>query len=325
MPSLKSRLLYLVMRNRHLLQFRLKREAWDWNTSISRFRQECEESAKRAKMPDGIQVSPVAIAGLPDGLSAEWIQPCAAVRNPVGNAPVIFYTHGGGYVSGSCSDHRAFVAKIVKWSGIGALLFEYRLAPEHPYPAALEDTLAAYRGLLAQGVSPSRIAMVGESAGGGLCLATLLALRDQGIPLPAAAVAMSPMADLKLTGESHRTKANVCLSPEGMATVCSKYYVGENDPCLPWISPLYGDLHGLPPILIYVGENEIWLDDSTRFAAKAQAAGADVTLRVGEGMIHGYPLLAPLFPEATQAMDEICAFLKTRLGKEMEMSNATAL
>ena len=318
MPSLKSRLLYLAIRNRHLLQFRLKREAWDWTTSIPRFREECEESARRAKIPDGVQVSPVAIAGLPEGLSAEWIRPLATVRDPAGNDPAIFYTHGGGYVSGSCNDHRAFVAKMVKWSGIGALLFEYRLAPEHPYPAALEDTLAAYRWLLAQGVSASRIAMAGESAGGGLCLATLLALRDLGIPLPAAAVAMSPMTDLKLTGESHRTKASVCLSPEGMATVCSRYYVGENDPALPWISPLYGDLYGLPPILVYVGENEIWLDDSTRFAAKAQAAGVDVTLRVGEGMIHGYPLLAPLFPEASQAMDEICAFIKTRLGRDIE-------
>jgi epsilon-lactone hydrolase len=313
MPSLKSRLLYVVMRNRHLLQFRLKREAWDWNTSVPHFRQECEESAKKAKMPGGIKVSPAAIADLPAGLSAEWIQPSATVRDPARNDPVIFYTHGGGYVSGSCSDHRAFVAKIVKWSGIGALLFEYRLAPEHPYPAALEDTLAAYNWLLAQGVSPSRVAMMGESAGGGLCLATLLALRDQGLPLPAAAVAMSPMTDLKLTGESHRTNASKCLSPEGMATVCSKYYAGENDPTLPWISPLYGDLAGLPPMLLYVGENEIWLDDSTRFAAKAQAAGADVTLRVGEGMVHGYPLLAPLFPEATQAMEEICAFMKARL------------
>ncbi len=195
-------------------------------------------------------------------------------------------------------------------------MFEYRLAPEHPFPAALEDTLAAYRWLMAQGVAPEQIVLVGESAGGGLGLAALLALRDQGLPLPAAAVAMSPSTDLKLTGESHRTKARACLSPPGMALVCSKYYAGENDPGLPWISPLYGDLHGLPPLLIYVGEYETLLDNSTRFAAKAEAAGVEVILRVGEGMFHCYPLMAPLFPEATQALDEICSFIQTHAGKE---------
>jgi monoterpene epsilon-lactone hydrolase len=160
--------------------------------------------------------------------------------------------------------------------------------------------------------------MVGESAGGGLGLATLLALRDQGMPLPAAAVAMSPSTDLKLTGESHRTRAKVCLSPPGMAVVCSKYYAGENDPGLPWISPLYGDLHGLPPLLIYVGEYETLLDDSTRFAAKARDAGVEVTLRIGEGMFHCYPLMAPLFPEATQALDEICTFVKAHASQELQ-------
>jgi monoterpene epsilon-lactone hydrolase len=131
-------------------------------------------------------------------------------------------------------------------------------------------------------------------------------------------VAMSPMTDLKLTGESHRTKARVCISPPGMSLVCSKYYAGENDPGLPWISPLYGDLHGLPPLLIYVGEYETLLDDSTRFAAKAEAAGVEVTLRVGEGMVHCYPLMAPLFPEATQALEEICVFIKTHTSQELK-------
>jgi monoterpene epsilon-lactone hydrolase len=312
MPSLQGRLIYYSIRYSHLLRFRLRREAWDWNTSIPGFRQECEEGSKRmAKMPDGIQVTPVHIDTLPAGLSAEWILPTQAAKDKV-----IFYVHGGGYVSGSCSNHRAMVAKLVKGSGVKALLFEYRLAPEHPFPAALEDTLAAYGWLLDQGAAPGQVVMVGESAGGGLLLAALLALRDQGQPLPAAAVAMSPSTDLKLTGESHRTKAKVCLSPPGMSVVCSKYYVGDNDPGLPWISPLYGDLHGLPPLLIYVGEYETLLDDSIRFAAKAEAAGVEVTLRVGEGMVHCYPLMAPLFPEATQALEEICTFIQTHAGKE---------
>lgn len=309
MPSLKSRLLISVMRNRHLFRFQIKQAAWDWNTSIPDFRQLCEDGASRMKIPAGIESSPVAIAGVTgiQNRQAEWLHPCNGAKDKV-----ILYTVGG-YVSGSCKDHRAMVAKITKASGIDTLLFDHRLAPEDPFPGALEDALTSYRWLLARGISPTDIMIVGESAGGGLCLATLLALRDQGIPLPAAAVAMSPWTDLALTGESYKTKTKVCLSPRGMATVCSKYYAGENDPRLPWISPLYGDLHGLPPLFISVGTDETMLDDSTRFAEKAKAAGVDVTLRVGEGMIHCYPLLAPLFPEATQALDEICAFIKSHL------------
>lgn len=318
MPSIQSRLVNLALRNRHLLQFRLTREAWDWNTSVPAFREVCERGARRVKLPEGVEVSPATIQGLPDGLAAEWIRPSAIAALQAADDAVIFYVHGGGYVSGSCSDHRGVVAKLVQGTGIRALLHEYRLAPEHAFPAALEDTLAAYGWLLAQGVLPSRIVIAGESAGGGLCLATMLALRDKGIPLPAAAVAISPWTDLKLTGESYRTKAKVCLAPPGMNVVCSRFYAGDHDPCLPWISPLYGALDGLPPMLICVGDDETMRDDSVRFAEKAKAAGVQVTLRVGEGMIHCYPLLAPLFPEATQAMEEICAFIRAHAGQERE-------
>jgi epsilon-lactone hydrolase len=316
MPSFKSQLINFVLRNRHLLNLQLKKEAWDLNTSIPRFRQICEDGALKAgKLPEGIVVSQVQAASLP----AEWISPAVPE-----NDAVIFYTHGGAYVSGTCSDHRTWVAKFVEGTGVSALLFEYRLAPEHPYPAALEDSLAAYGWLLDQGVSPDRIVIVGESAGGGLCLATLLALRDKGFPLPAAAVALSPWTDLKLTGASHRTKAKVCLSPTGMAAVCSKYYVGENDPGDPWISPLYGDLHGLPPMAIYVGDDETMRDDSIRFAEKAQAAGVEVRLKVEKGMVHCYPLFSPIFPEATQAMNEICAFIKKHIGMKIERAPMVA-
>lgn len=313
MPSLRSRLLLFMMRNRHLLQFRLKKESIDWNAneSILRFRDQCEEGAKRfGKIPAGIEISRITI----DGLTAEWISPPQATKDKV-----IFFVHGGGYVSGSCSDHRIHVSKFVKGTNIGALLFEYRLAPEQTYPAALDDSVKTYRWLLAQGVSPSHIVFAGDSAGGGLCLATLLALRDQGIPLPVAAVALSPWTDLKCTGESYRSNAGKCLSPEGTWTAFSKHYVGDHDPCLPWISPLYGDLHGLPPILIYAGGDEILLDDSLHFAERAKAAGVEVTLRVGEGLFHCYPVCAPLFPEATQAMDEICDFVKMHLKNDKDL------
>jgi monoterpene epsilon-lactone hydrolase len=306
MTSIKSQLFYFTMRNRHLFQLRLKPEAWDWNTSIPGFRQYCEATNARLanKLPAGVQVSSFTLSGMP----AEWLLPAGASKEKV-----ILYCIGGGYVSGSCNDHRQIVAKVAQGTGVAILIFEHRVAPECPYPAALEDSLAAYRWLLAQGTAPENILIMGESAGGGLCLATLLAIRDQKLPLPAGAVALSPWTDLKLTGESYRTKSKVCISPPGMSMVCSKYYIGDHDPEDPWISPLYGDLHGLPPIYINVGDYETMLDDSTRFAEKAKAAGVDMTLRVGEKMIHCYPLLAPLFPEATQAMDEICAFIRAQL------------
>lgn len=309
MSSLQSRLLISVMRNRHLLRFRLRRETWDWNFSIPRFRQQCEQGASRVRMPEGVEVSPVEIEGVTvQGRQAEWLIPFHSSENKA-----LLYMVGGGYVSGSCKDHRALVAKLTKGCGIRTLLFDHRLAPEDPFPGALEDALTAYHWLLAQGFLPSDIMIVGDSAGGGLCLATLLALRDQGVPLPAAAVAMSPWTDLALTGESYRTKLDVSIDPPGMSTVCSKYYVGDHDPCLPLISPLYGDLHGLPPLFISIGTSETMLDDSLRFAEKAQAAGVDVTLKIGEGMVHCYPLLAPLFPEATEALDEVCSFIKKHL------------
>jgi acetyl esterase/lipase len=227
----------------------------------------------------------------------------------------MLYAHGGGYVIGSARGHRPHVAKFVKGSGTSALVVDYRLAPEHPFPAALEDTLAAYRFLLAQGMSSSNIVLAGDSAGGGLCLATLLALRDKDLPLPAAAAVLSPWTDLKCTGASLEANRHVdTLTWLESWTVFSKYYVGDNDPENPWISPLYGDLHALPPILIYVGADELLLDDSTRFAEKATEAGVDVTLRIGEGMFHCYPVCSPLFPEAKEAMQEICSFIRGHVG-----------
>lgn len=304
--SFQSQLLYFMMKNRHLFQFRLKPETWDEQTSIAAFRQVAEAANRRMedKLPAGLQVVPFKLNGMP----AEWLIPAGAGRDRL-----ILYTIGGGYVSGSCNDHRTLVAKVAQASGIAVLMFDHRLAPEHPYPAALEDALAAYRWLLDQNLRPQDILIMGESAGGGLCLATLLAARDQGLPLPSGAVALSPWTDLKLTGDSYRTKLGVCISPPGMSRVCSQYYVGAHDPSEPWISPLYGDLHGLPPLFISVGEYETMLDDSTRFAAKAKAAGVETSLVVGKKMVHCYPLMAPMFPEATQALDEICGFIRERL------------
>jgi monoterpene epsilon-lactone hydrolase len=308
-PSLKSRLFVFALRNRHLLRFQLKRRCdVDWNTSIPELRQEVEKGPRFfGKLPSGIETAAVDI----NGITAEWVAPIGATKDKA-----ILYFHGGGYVVGSSKMHRGIVAKFVKGSSIPALVFDYRLAPEHPFPAALDDSVAAYRWLLAQGVSHSNIAFIGDSGGGGLCLATLLALKDKGIPLPAAAAPISPWTDLTNSSDSWNTKAEVdTLCWQKAQIVFSKYYAGDHDPSLPWISPLFGDLKGLPPILLYVGEDELLLDDSTRFAQKAEEAGVDATLRVGEGMFHCYPVCAPLFPEAKQAMEEICAFIKKHLDK----------
>jgi monoterpene epsilon-lactone hydrolase len=302
--SIRSRLVLFLLKHRHWFRLRLKRETIDWNTSIPALRQQVEKSGARlGKVPAGLEVTTAAIPGF----YAEWLRHAASTHDRV-----MLYFHGGGYVMGSARSHRGIIAKFVVGSGIDALLFDYRLAPEHPFPAALDDSLTAYRWLLEQGFSPERIVFAGDSAGAGLCLATLLAVRDNGLPLPAAAAVLSPWTDLKCTGNSYTRRDP--LAPEGSWAVYSAYYAGNNDPALPLISPLYGDLAGLPPLLIYVGEDESMLDDSVRFAEKAQAAGVDVRLHVGRGMVHCYPALAPLFPEATAALDDICAFLAASIG-----------
>lgn len=306
MPSLQSRLFLFMLRHSHLLRFRLKRrDSFDWDTPIADFRAQVgKTSTLFGKLPAQLEIAPVTIGD--SELYAEWIRPVQAAHDSV-----ILYFHGGGYVSGTCEAHRTHVAKVVQESGIGALLFAYRLAPENPFPAALEDAMAAYRWLLQQGIAAERIAFMGDSAGGGLCLATLLALKDEGVELPAAAVVLSPWTDLKCTGASYQTNLAVeALTPAQSWTVFSHYYVQDNDPGNPLISPLYGQLAGLPPLLVYVGEHEVLYDDSAKFAEKARDAGVDVTLRVGEGLFHCYPICAPLFPEATQAMTELCAFIR---------------
>lgn len=304
MPSLKSQIFNCILRNRHFFQFKLKKEVFDFNTSIIAFREQCEKSAARlAKLPDGIKTKPEII----DGIRAEWIIPDGADANKV-----ILYVHGGGYVSGSCDDHRAIVAKFAKRCGFTNLLFDYRLAPEFPFPAAVDDTISVYNFLLTK-YKPENILIAGESAGGGLCLAALLALKDKSLPMPCGAVAMSPWTDLKCTGESYKTKNKVSLAPKDSWIVFSKYYAGDCDAAMPLISPLYGDLKGLPPIFINSGTDDELFDDGKLFYEKALKSGVDIKFRAGERMVHCYPLLAPFFPEATMAMDEIANFIKLRL------------
>jgi epsilon-lactone hydrolase len=310
MSSLRSKYFVLFLKHRHLLRFQLKRtSSVDWETSIPCLREEVERSAASlAKMPPGFRLEPVSI----NGINAEWMYPPGTDRDKV-----ILYFHGGGLVLGSVKSHRGIVAKFVKGSRTGALVFDYGLAPEHPYPEGLNDSIAAYKYLLDQGIKPSKIVFAGDSGGGNLCLASLLGLKDKGIPLPAAAVVLSPWTDLKNSGESLISNAKLdTLCWKDAQDIFSRYYAGDNDPGLPLISPLYGDLKGLPPLLIYAGSDELLRDDSTRFAEKAGEAGVDVVLRIGKGLFHCYPACSPLFPEARQAMDEICAFIRTHTGNK---------
>ncbi|MFP4016853.1 MAG: alpha/beta hydrolase [Halanaerobiales bacterium] len=310
MLSLRARMIKFLLQHRHWLQLKFKEEKVDWSKyeSIINFREEVEKGAKMyGKLPDNVEVSQVNIGEM----AAEWLLPGEGTKERV-----ILYFHGGGYVAGTIKAHQWVTAKFVTGSGIGALHFEYRLAPENPYPAALKDSVMAYQWLLDQDISPSNIVFVGDSGGGGLCLASLLYLRDHGYELPAAAVAYSPVTDHTCSGESHVIKAKVCLSPEGAGLAFGKHYAGDNDLKLPYISPLFGDLKGLPPILIYVGGDEALRDDSIIFAEKAEKVGVDVTLRVGEGLFHCYPAMSPLFPEAKDAMEEICKFINEHIGEQ---------
>lgn len=254
--------------------------------------------------PDGVTCTPVDAGGV----SAEW-----SVAAGVDEAKVVLYVHGGGYVMGSAGSHRDMTGRLSKAAGARVLSLNYRLAPEHPFPAPVDDAVAAYRWLLAQGISPGNIAVAGDSAGGGLAIATLLALRDAGEPLPAAGIGISAWVDMEGTGESMTTRAAVdpVVQKEGLLGM-AKLYLGDADPKSPLAAPLHADLGGLPPLLLQVGDAETLLDDSMRLAEKARAAGVDVTLKVWDEMPHVWHLFAPILPEGRQAIDEIGSFVQAR-------------
>jgi|WetSurSiteA1Bulk_404760.scaffolds.fasta_scaffold01271_2 epsilon-lactone hydrolase len=305
MTSFKSKIFNFLMRNGHLFKGKLKKEVFDSNTSIAGFRERCEKGAsKYSKIPESVTIKEQFI----EGMKAEWLIPQGTDSNKV-----ILYVHGGGYVSGSCSDHRGFVSKFAKNTEVTCLIYEYRLAPEHSFPAALEDSVKIYKWILSSGFKPGNIIIAGESAGGGLCLATLLSLKDQNIALPVASVAISPWTDLTCSSDCYRTKRKVSPAPLNSWYVFSKYYVGSNKVTSPLISPLFGDLKGLPPILINSGVDDELFEDGEKFYLKAKEAGVDIIFRSGIGMVHCYPLLAPMFKEATEAMNEIVDFIKKHL------------
>jgi monoterpene epsilon-lactone hydrolase len=269
---------------------------------LSKERTELDAMSKMFKPLSMMKNTPVDINGVP----GEWLTPLEVI-----GGRTILYLHGGYYLSGSIKSHRNLAGNIAAAAQARALIIAYRLAPEHPFPAALDDALSAYSWLLAQGVRPKQIYLAGDSAGGGLVLAVLLALRERGIPMPAAAVCLSPATDLTKSGESWKFNAKKELVVNRYtAEQMLPLYLGSGNPRNPLASPLFADLHDLPPMLIQVGSDEALLSDSTSFADRARKAGVEVTLEVWPKMQHVWQFTASFMPEARQAIDKIGDFIK---------------
>jgi acetyl esterase/lipase len=245
-----------------------------------------------------------------NGVAAEWTTTPGA--DP---GRVIMFLHGGGYISGSLDSHRHMVAQAGREARARTLALGYRLAPEHPFPAALEDAIAGYRFLLSQGLEPKHIAVAGESAGGGLAIATLVSVRDAGLALPACTWCSSPWVDLEASGDSMTTKAPVDpLIQKPYSLELAAAYLNGADPRTPLASPIYAELKGLPPMLIQVGSAETLLDDAVRLARVAGAADVRVTLEVWPDMIHAWHLFYQQVAAGRHALAAVGAFIRSMLG-----------
>ena len=263
-----------------------------------------ENAARRFKKPEEVAIKSTTIGEI----NVEWYIP-----KEVDHKKVLLYFHGGGYSFGSINTHRALCAKISQEGRFKVLSVDYRLAPEHPYPAALEDAVEVYKWLLENGYYAHQVVIGGDSAGGGLALCTLIKLKELEVHLPDTAVLLSPWTDLKGTGESMQTKKRkeVLLDVEEIPK-WGALYAGElplNDPRL---SPLYADLQGLPPLFIQVGSDEILLDDSVRLAQKAEEAGVEISLNIWKNQFHVWQISWQFLPEARKAIRQIGEYIRSR-------------
>lgn len=277
--------------------------AWTAETSLDQMRRDWD--ALSGSLPSPIDARRERVdAG---GARAEWFVAPNAVRDRV-----VMYLHGGGYVFGSAKSHAALAAQLSASAQARVLFVEYRLAPEHPFPAAIEDSVAAYRWLLAQGFTPAHIAIGGDSAGGGLTFATLLSIKQAGLPMPACAITLSPWVDMEASGESMKTKAAedpIVQMPLLQQLVGMVFPNGNlRDPLA---SPLHGDLQGLPPLLIQVGSRECLLDDAVRIAERAKRAGVPAELDIWPGQIHVFQVFCPRLDEGLEAIDKLGAFIRS--------------
>jgi acetyl esterase/lipase len=256
------------------------------------------------KVADDVGVEAVTVAGC----AAEWL------RAPEADAQrAILYLHGGGYVMGSLTTHRSLGGEVSRAAKAAVLMLDYRLAPESPFPAAVDDSVTAFQWLVEKGFKPQNLAIAGDSAGGGLTAATLVALRDRKLPLPKAAVCISPWSDLTCTNESYKTRAEAdpMVTPDGIGNMAGVYLQGA-DTKNPLASPNFADWQGMPSLLIHVGRDEVLLDDSIKLHEKAKAADVDSTLEIWDDMIHVWHAFHPMLPEGKQGIERVGAFLREK-------------
>lgn len=283
------------------------RDAWlaDPNYTFDDMRKIFEDWLGQFEIPAGTEVTPVDCDGVP----------CLWIDTPdVAKDRVAIHFHSGGYMMGSAHGYRSFGGFLSRATGCRVLMVDYRLAPESPFPAAVEDAMTVYKWLLKSGIDPAKTLIAGDSAGGGLALITLQVIRDEGLPLPAAGVSISPFADFAHSGESRTINADRDpLVTMDLIANLGAVYCGERDPKDPRISPLYGNWTGLPPLLIFAGEIEMLRDDGKLCAEAARKAGVDATYVEGEGMAHIWTVYADRLPEAREALTQIGAFAQQHL------------
>ncbi len=273
--------------------------------SITELRKLDEFAIRNQRIPAGTEIETVETGVVP----AEWVR-ARGVRTD----RAVLHLHGGAFVLGSPATHRELAARMSAVTGAAVLVPDYRLAPEHPFPAAMEDAVAVYRWLLAAGFEAGRIAIGGDSAGGGLALQTLISLRDEGQPLPVAGYMLSPVTDwVRLDGESYVTRAAVDpLNNQRLCRFTSSCYVGDNDPQTPLLSPAGMDLYGLSPLCVHVGDREIVLSDAERLAERARECGVEVEFRIWQGMWHVFQTTAGVVPEARRSLEQVGRFCRRR-------------
>jgi acetyl esterase/lipase len=286
---------------KEMLRGVLGKSSLDLQADLTSLRAAFEELMAQVPVPDDVRQETVTVGGV-SGIEV--------TIEGADSQNVILYFHGGVYVIGSAAASVPLISDLARRSGTRAVTLDYRLAPEHPYPAAVEDARKAYEGLLDEGYSPERVALAGESAGGGLAVALLITLQERGVPLPSSAFLMSPYADLTLSGDSLATKAplDLTLTPESLSLRVADY-VASADPAAPLISPVFADLSGLPPLLIQSGSHEILLSDSLRLTEHAALADVEVSLDVVPGVPHVFQGFAALLDEAAVALQRASAFL----------------
>jgi monoterpene epsilon-lactone hydrolase len=283
----------------------LRQAAFPADSDVNEQRRLLRELLSAQPLPAEVTVSAAELGGIPTAeVAVDGIEP----------RHVVLYFHAGVYVMGEASLTADLASQVGRRTDAKVISVDYRLAPEHPYPAAVDDALAAYEALLDNGIAPSDIAFAGESAGGGLAVATLVNARDHGLPLPAAAFAMSPYADLTLAGTTMETKREVdpLLNREALQFAVTAYTAGQ-DAALGLISPIFADLSGLPPLIIQAGTHEVLLDDAVRLAQQAIAADVEVTLDITPGVPHVFQAYHPILDEAAAALDRAGALLSAHL------------